>query len=204
MKLDELVHAKTSGPKAIEKEASKGYSIAFAGIGQPISETAQRFEAQIASLIAAFDGPVVITLNGSRSGSQPGSALRILVPTGGSSHARLAIEVALALAKATGGKLTVLHVFAPQDDTNLLRGRARRLGRSVDARRLGKRSGVQVDALTSMNSSPEIAIRRAASAGRYDLVVLGASLHVGDKKFLGPGTEALVRGIKIPIILVVQ
>jgi Kef-type K+ transport system membrane component KefB/nucleotide-binding universal stress UspA family protein len=207
MKLDELVHAKApDGPDAIEKEASKGYSIAFAGIGRPISETAQRFEAQIASLIAAFDGPVVITLNGSRSNSQPGSALRILVPTGGSSRARLATEVALALAKATGGKLTVLHVFAPQDDTNLLRGRASRFGRSVlvDARRLGKRSGVQVDALTSMNLSPEIAIQRAASAGRYDLVVLGASLHVGEKKFLGPGTEALVRGINIPIMLVAQ
>jgi nucleotide-binding universal stress UspA family protein len=82
---------------------------------------------------------------------------------------------------------------------------ANRASRSAAASiRRTKRSGVQVDALTSMNSSPEIAIRRAASAGRYDLVVLGASLHVGDKKFLGPGTEALVRGIKIPIILVAQ
>jgi Kef-type K+ transport system membrane component KefB/nucleotide-binding universal stress UspA family protein len=206
MKLDELVHAKTFALDTIEEEASKGYSIAFAGIGQPISETEQRFETQIASLIAAFDGPVVITLNGSCSRFHSGSAMRILVPTGGSSHARLAIEVALALAKATGGKLTVLHVFAPQDDANLLRGRANRLGTSVlvDARRLGKRSGVQVDVLTSVNSSPEIAIRRAALADRYDFVVLGASLHVGDKKFLGPGTEALVRGIKIPIILVAQ
>jgi nucleotide-binding universal stress UspA family protein len=85
-------------------------------------------------------------------------------------------------------------------------GRASRPGRSVlvDARRLGKRSGVRIDALTSMNSSPEIAIRRAASAGRYDLVVLGTSLHVGDKKFLSPGIEALVRAIRIPILLVAQ
>jgi hypothetical protein len=35
-------------------------------------------------------------------------------------------------------------------------------------------------------------------------VVLGTSLHVGNKKFLGPGTEALVRGINIPMILVAQ
>jgi Kef-type K+ transport system membrane component KefB/nucleotide-binding universal stress UspA family protein len=207
LSLDELVQAKTpDAPDAIEKEVAKGYNIAFVGIGQPISGTTPRFEARLANLINAFDGPVVITLNGSRSTALPGAALRILVPTGGTSHARLATEVALALAKASGGKLTALHVFTPQEDTNLLRGRATRLGMGVlvDARRLGKRSGVQVDTITSMNSSPEIAIRRVAGAGDYDLVILGASLRIGDNKFLGPGTEALVRAIDIPMLLVAQ
>jgi hypothetical protein len=55
-----------------------------------------------------------------------------------------------------------------------------------------------------MNTRPEIAIRRAASGGRYDLVVLGASLRMGDKKFLGPRSAALVRAVKAPILLIAQ
>jgi nucleotide-binding universal stress UspA family protein len=205
--LDELIQTKSSDASdAIEKEVAKGYSIAFSGIAQPVSGTSQSFDGQLQRLIDGFDGPVAITLNGSRFDIGSPKALSILVPTGGTSHARLATEIALALAKATRGQLTVLHVFDPQEDTNLLRGRARRLGMSVlvDARRLGKRSGVHVDALTSTNTRPEIAIRRAASASRYDLVVLGASLRMGDKKFLGPRSAALVRAVKAPILLIAQ
>ena len=207
MSLDELVHAKSPDtPDAIEKELTKGYSIAFAGFDEPVSDTAQRFDPLVMSLIAAFDGPVAITLNGSRSNAKPGSALRILVPTGGTLPARLATELALALAKATKGALTVLHVFDPDEDTDVLRGRARRLGASVlvDARRLGKRSGVHVEVLTAVHSKAEIAIRRASADGRYDLVVLGSSLHLGDKKYLGRRSAALVRGLKVPILLIAQ
>lgn len=207
MTLEELVHVKSPGAlDAIEKEAVKGYSIAFAGIDQPVSATGRRFDAQLASLIDAFDGPVAITLNGARFNARLASGLSILVPTGGTAHARMATEIGLALAKATGGKLTVLHVFKPQAETTMLRGRARRLGMSVlvDARRLGKRRGVLVDTRTSMNARPESAIRRAASAGGYDLVVLGSSLRLGDRRFLGPGSEALVRAIQIPVLLIAR
>jgi nucleotide-binding universal stress UspA family protein len=204
--LDELVHAKSADtPDAIEKEAAKGYSIVFAGIDEPISEPAHRFDDQLRRLIDTFDGPVAMTLNGSRF-NVDGKVLSILVPTGGAPHARLATEVALALAKAARANLTVLHVFDPQEDTNLLRGRARRLGMSVliDARRLGKRSGVHVATLTAVNSRPEIAIRRAASVGRYDLVVVGVSLRLGNKKVLGPRSAALVRAVGAPILLIAQ
>ena len=207
MNLAELIQAKLPNtPDEIRTESAKGYSIAFAGIGQPISESGQSFDAQLANLIATFNGPVAIALNGENSNAEPGSALRILVPTGGTPHARLATEIALTLAKATGGKLTVLHVFEPQEDSDFLRGRGRRLGMSVlvDARRLGKRNGVHVDTLTNTNSRPAIAIQRAASASRFDLVVLGASLRLGDKKFLSPRSEALVRALKLPILLIAQ
>ena len=151
MSLQELVHAKSAdADDAVEKEAAKGYSIAFVGIEQPISATANQFDDRLQRLVEAFDGPFAIVLNGARSAAKPGAPLNILVPTGGTPDARLAIEIALALAKASDGVLTALHVFDPQDDTELLRGRARRQGLSVlvDARRLGKRSGVPVKGIT--------------------------------------------------------
>src|SRR5262249_38066170 len=161
--LEELVQAKAADAfDAVETEAVKGYSIAFVGIDRPIYPAAMHFEGQLQRLVEAFGGPLAIALNGTRSPARLRAPLNILLRTGGPRAAPLATEVALAVAKASDGRLTALHVFDPHDDTQLLRGRARRLGLSllVDARRLGKRSGVSVRGVTVTNSRPEIEIRR--------------------------------------------
>ena len=157
-------------------------------------------------LVATFDGPIAILVNGGRSGLSPDAPLDILVPTGGSADARLATEIALALADASRGTLTALHVFDPREDTLMLRGRARRLGMSVlvDAHRLGKRSGVAVKGLTATNTQPEAEIRRVARRGRYSLVVLGTSLRHGETKFLGPRTLALLQSLYMPVLLIAR
>lgn len=190
----------------LEKEVAKGYSIAFVGIEEPISAQAPRFQDQLQRLVATFDGPTAILVNGNRAFSNVGKPLDILVPTGGSPEARLATEVALALAGGSKGTLTVLHVFDPNDDTMLLRGRARRLGLSllVDARRLGKRSGVPVKGLTETNSHPDAEIRRAARRGRHDLVVLGTSLRTGNTRFLSARSVALIEALRSPVLLVAR
>ncbi len=207
MSLQELVHAKSANTDdAVEKEAAKGYSVAFVGIEQPISATLTRFEDRLQRLVEAFDGPLAIVLNGAHSAVQPGAPLNILVPTGGTPEARLATEIALALAKASDGTLTALHVFDPHDDTELLRGRARRQGLSVlvDARRLGKRTGVSVKGMTVTNSRPEVEILRATRAVRYDLVVVGTSFRQGETKFLSPHSSALVCSLGSPVLLIAR
>jgi Kef-type K+ transport system membrane component KefB/nucleotide-binding universal stress UspA family protein len=205
--IEQLVQARTAQAEdAVGKEAAKGYSIAFVGIGQPISATAPRFEESLQALIAAFDGPIAILLNGGRYETASSVPLNILVPTGGSADARLATEIALTLAAASRGTLAALHVFDPREDTLLLRGRARRLGISVlvEAHRLGKRSGVAVKGLTATSPQPETEIRRAVRRGRYDLVVLGTSLRHGETKFLGPRTLGLVQSLRTPVLLIAR
>jgi len=205
--IEQLVQARTAQAEdAIEKEAAKGYSIAFVGIGQPISLTAPRFEEPLQGLVAAFDGPIAILLNGGRHDVSSDRPLDILVPTGGSADARLATEIALTLAAASRGTLTALHVFDPREDTLLLRGRARRLGISVlvEAHRLGKRSGVAVKGLTATSPQPETEIRRTARRGHYDLVVLGTSLRHGETRFLGSRTLALVQSLRTPVLLIAR
>jgi Kef-type K+ transport system membrane component KefB/nucleotide-binding universal stress UspA family protein len=207
LSLQELVHSKSvDTDDAIEKEVTKGYSIAFVGIERPISTTANHFQEQLQRLVEAFEGPLAIALHGARSGSEPGTPLKILVPTGGTPEARLALEVGLALAKASVGTLTALHVFDPQEDTELLRGRSRRQGLAVlvDARRLGKRSGVTVKGITVTNSRPEVEIRRAVRPAQYDLVVMGTSLRQGETRFLSPRSAALVRSLRAPVLLVAR
>ena len=207
MSLQELVHAKSAeADDAVETEAAKGYSVAFVGIEQPISATASQFDDRLQRLVEAFDGPLAIVLNGAHPAAELGAPLNILVPTGGTPEARLAMEIALALAKASDGVLTALHVFDPLDDAEMLRGRTRRQGLSllVDARRLGKRSGVSVKGVSVTNSRPEVEIRRAARAGRYDLVVVGTSLRQGETKFLSPRSSALVRSLRSPVLLIAR
>jgi nucleotide-binding universal stress UspA family protein len=190
----------------LEKEVAKGYSIAFVGIEEPISSQAPKFQDQLQRLVSTFDGPTAILVNGNRAFSNVGKPLDILVPTGGSPEARLATEIALALAGGSQGTLTVLHVFDPNDDTMLLRGRARRLGLSllVDARRLGKRSGVSVKGLTETNSQPDTEIRRAARRGRHDLVVIGTSLRTGNTRFLSARSVALIEALRSPVLLIAR
>ena len=204
--VEQLLQARTAtGADALEKEAAKGYSIAFVGVDDPLSPDAPRFEARLQRLVAAFDGPFAIMVNGGSANAAAGP-LDILVPTGGSPDARLATEIALALAAASHGKLTALHVFDPSDDTLLLRGRARRLGMSMllDVHRLGKRSGVPVRGLTATNNHPETEIHRAAFRGQYDLVVLGTSLRQGDTKFLSSRTLSLIQKLRSPVLLIAR
>jgi nucleotide-binding universal stress UspA family protein len=205
--LQELVQSKSADTDdAVEKEAVKGYSIAFVGTARPLSATTNRFEGQLQRLVEAFDGPFAIGFNAARPTGKLGGPLNILVPTGGTPEARLATEIALSLAGASDGMLTALHVFDPQDDTALLRGRARRQGLSVlvDVRRLGKRSGVPVKGITLTHSRPEAAIARTAQLGRYDLVVVGTALRQGEARFLGPRSSALLRALRSPVLLIAR
>jgi nucleotide-binding universal stress UspA family protein len=202
-----LVHAKAmASPGDLEREMAKGYSIIFTGVDRPVAEDGHRFDGHVQRLVAGFDGPVAIAVNGAGAAGPVDIPLDILVPTSGRPDARLATEIALVLAKASGGTVTALHVFDPREDTDMLRGRGRRFGMSVlvDAHRLGKLSGVPVKGLTAINLKPEVAIRRALHGGKFDLIILGTSLRRGESKFLGPRSAALLRVVRTPTLLIAR
>jgi len=195
--------AKDGGP---EQEIVKGYNLAIVGIEQPLDESSQHFEERLQKLVAAFDGPVALMANATGAPGPADAPFDILIPTTGRQDARLATEIALALAHASGGVLTALHVFDPQEESEVLRGRARRHGMSllVDVHRLGKLSGVAVKGLTATNEKPETEIRRAVRGGRVNLVVLGTSFRQSGGKFLGPRAAALIRDIATPVLLIAR
>ncbi|HTO83599.1 MAG TPA: cation:proton antiporter [Methylomirabilota bacterium] len=204
---EQLVLARAAGNEdALKKEIARGYDIVFVGIDRPLIETDHRFADRLQELVNDFDGPVAIAINGAGAAGPADVPLDILLPTGGTQDARLAAEIAVTLASASKGTLTALHVFDPTDDTQLLRGRPRRFGMSVlvDVHRAGRRAGVAVKGLTATNVRPEMEIRRAARAGRFDLVLLGTSLRQGETKFLGPRTSALLRELRTPVLLIAR
>jgi len=191
---------------ALQREINRGYDIVFVGLDRPIDPVSRHFDSRLQEVVNAFDGPVAIAINGAGAAGPADVPLDILLPTSGTADARLATEVALALAHASKGRVSALHVFEPQENTAVLRGRARRPGISllVDAHRLGKRSGVPVKGLTATNSRPEIEIRRALRGGRFDLAVLGTSLRQGETKFLGSRAASLLRAIHTPALVIAR
>jgi len=204
---EQLVQTRPALPlDALERELAKGYNIVFIGIDRPIIDDGHRFEPRLQRLVAAFDGPVAVAVNGAGAAGPADVPLDVLIPASGRPVSRLATEIGLTLAKATEGTVTALHVFDPQDDTDLLRGRSRRFGMSVlvDIHRLGKQRGVSVKGLTATNVKPEAEIRRTVRGGRFDLVVLGTSLRQGETKFLGPRSAALLRVIRTPALLIAR
>lgn len=205
--IEELVTERPGhAENAIEREIARGYDIVFVGIDRPVAESQLRFEDRLQKLVNSFDGPVAIVVNGSGAAGPADVPLDILLPAAGTQDARLATEVAISLAAATKGGVTALHVFDPQTDTAILRGRGRRAGMSVlvDVHRAGKRGGVPVKGLTATNVRPESEIRRAVRGGGYDLIVLGTSLRHGETKFLGPRTASLLRAVRTPILLIAR
>lgn len=205
--LDDMLKIKEdTGRDAIAAEVVKGYSIVIAGLASPISPAGNRFDDRLGALDGHFDGPLAIALNGNAAIAEPGSPLSILVPTGGSTEALLAIEIALALAHASGGSITALHVVDPQEDADVLRGRARRHGASilVDARRLARRCGVPMQGIFATHEKPEIVIQRTARRGRHDLVVIGTSLRQGGRRFLGARSTGLVANLRCPVLIVTR
>ncbi|MBN9086916.1 MAG: cation:proton antiporter [Reyranella sp.] len=191
---------------ALQREIGRGYDIVFVGLERPLDPVSRAFEQRLQDLVNRFEGPVAIALNGAGAAGPADVPLDILLPTSGTADSRLAAEIALALAHASTGTVSALHVFEPQADTAMLRGRARRPGISllVDAHRLGKRSGVPVKGLTATNPKPEIEIRRALRGGRFDLAVFGTSLRQGETKFLGPRTAALLSGMRTPALVIAR
>ena len=202
----ELLQLKSAdADDAIEKEIAKSYDIAFVGIDQPLSTSAPNFEDGVQRLLRAFDGPVAVLLNGSKALADGNKPLNVLVPAAGTSEGRLAIEIAVVLAAASKGTLAALHVIDPRD-ADMLTRRASRPGTSVlvEARRLGKRSGVAVRGLTRVNARPEIEIGRFARPGRYDLLVIGTSLRRAETKFLSPRTASLLSSVRMPILVIAR
>jgi nucleotide-binding universal stress UspA family protein len=118
----------------------------------------------------AGDGPVTPSYDG-------GVYDRILVGTDGSATATRAVDRAVEVAAAVGAPLTVLSV-GPEDHA-----------REVVDRELSRLSdrGVELDG-AALPGDPASAILASASAGGYDLVVLGNRGMTGPRRLFTLGS----------------
>jgi nucleotide-binding universal stress UspA family protein len=133
----------------------------------------------------------------------------ILVPVDGSPPSIAALEHAIALAEDGDARIDVLHVEGPDEfgigsSTPLTSSERRQLDRAMDEaldladRRLGPRM-----ARRSITGDPLRTIIETASAGHYDLIVIGTHGRVGRlHALLGSVAEGVVRNAPCPVLTV--
>ncbi len=189
----------------VAKEARKGYGLLMIGIDE-VSVRGGGFGAQVTKLAAEFDGPVVLVeARGANQQDPVGSGLDILVPITGTQDSRRALEVAIALARADTGSLTLINVT--------LRGASRQRGvaaqlRSADneimkdAVTLAEHYQIQCRTVVRQDVSAAEAILKQLRRGRHDLVVVGVRPRAGEALFFGEVADELMLHAPASVVLV--
>jgi nucleotide-binding universal stress UspA family protein len=128
---------------------------------------------------------------------------KVLVPLDGSRPSVAALEYALAFAEDSGASIDVLYVKPPpgvavvlEEDREAERARASAMEEATE--RLGDRVSQKNDA-----GDPLLKILENASAGAYDLIVMGTHGRVGRLHvLLGSVAEGVVRNAPCPVLTV--
>ena len=196
-------HADAVIEEAVAAEAEKGYDMLFIGVegtGEGDSPVAE----DVARAAEAFEGP--LALAHARGDDGLDGALRILVPVTGTGVSRRAAEVAFALARASGGRVTALYVSPSRRGgrianslTGLLRSEEAILR---DIAMLGERSGATVRTSVRAGMPPEQAILRFVRNGRHDLVVMGVNRRPGESLSFGPVADAVLAKTQKTVLFV--
>jgi Kef-type K+ transport system membrane component KefB/nucleotide-binding universal stress UspA family protein len=201
------------GAEAIRDENRKGYGLLL--IGREAASQGPKLMRAIAQSAAGFSGPfaVVVARREHRSG-RTRAPLKILVPVSGTSISRRGAELAVALAQASRGSLTALHIAGRSA------GRAplhKRLG-ALFARhedldeepshnpiteeivQLARAYSVNVRSAVRNHREAETAILREIAAGRHDMLVMGVSPRPGEPLNFGDVAAALLERAECSLV----
>jgi nucleotide-binding universal stress UspA family protein len=194
--------------QAIAEEAQKGYDLLIAGIANARGARGG-FSPDITRIADGFEGPLAVALAGGdlAHGNEPIG--RILVPVNGTDVSRRAAEVAFALARAGGSRVSALYVASGRSDgerRGRIRGGAglRRNEEAVlkDIAELADRYDARIRTALRFDVAPEDAIVKAAERGGYDLIVLGVNRRPCETLFFGNTAAAVLERSHTAIVFV--
>lgn len=195
---------------AVAREGRKGYDLLVVGM-EPLLCRAAEVSPTIARVVRGFERAICIVSARGRDAQSPASAgRRILLPVIGAAYARDAADLALALARTSGARITALYVATVSERATW----RRRLSRSwsladaaesvlQDVLELSRHYSVAVHtAIESSRAVPEDAILRELRAGRHDLLVMGlVGARPGDPVFRGSTPAALLERAPCSMLL---
>jgi Kef-type K+ transport system membrane component KefB/nucleotide-binding universal stress UspA family protein len=200
---------RVTGPsvaRALADEAKRGADIVILGsgdgpsIGGPVVET---LVGEAPCHVAIMKAPARVT-----------GYTRLLVPVDGSVASRLAVELGLRYAEATGAELAlaVLTERRPQaaayaDTSGLFVPAEVRSTSDEELQRISvafRASDVKPTILHLAFDPRSSAVAEEIERGQYDLVVLGAENRaIQHRLFFGYENERLIRATRIPVVVVV-
>jgi len=177
--------------RVVAKEGRKGYDVLFVGI-ETMRKADGTFTANVDRLATGFEGPIALTMAGSRADALSAEGFNILVPVNGTEASRRGAEIAFALSPASTGKATALHVaerIPTGRGRSPLRGVSRRKAEKAlmeDLSTLARRYGYSsIRTAVHTKEAPDKAIIAEARRMGADLIVIGAGRRTGDILYLG-------------------
>jgi nucleotide-binding universal stress UspA family protein len=179
--------SKQDSEAAIFAEAKKGYGLLVIG-REPAAEGAS-LDAQITRSAVGFAGAFAIAVaRGPHRLELKDGPLNTLVAVTGTRVSRHGAELAVALAQASRGSVTALHVASPAPLAVRWR---QRLGLALaphnnadaiirEIVEIGEHYGIAVKGEIRTDSDAPNAILQAAQSARHDLLIMGVSPRAGD------------------------
>jgi nucleotide-binding universal stress UspA family protein len=200
--------------EAIADEAKKGYDMLLVGV-EPAVAVQGKIDEKVARVSQAFEGPLAIAVARGSHREEPAAAthLNILVPVTGTEYSRRGAEVALALARASLGSVTVLYVarrgrsarrhgMIPSFSTNWRGVGSNEEAILRDAVQLGDRFGVPLRTAVRVHADPEEAILQQLRIGEHNLIIMGVSPRPRTTLFFGDAAAAVLKRSHRSILLV--
>ena len=135
---------------------------------------------------------------------------RILLPTAGTDSGRHCVEIACAIARATGATIEIAHVVEdlPSEEglfSSPIRSGGKEIGRELLARATEEVHGTGVSVRTHLLTGQrvETAIVDLADKLEVDLIVLSSSLRpVSQRAFFGPRIDYVLGASSCPVLVV--
>jgi len=195
----DVVRPKPEAPteEVVASEAAKGYDLLVIGLERVAANGT--FEAPVNRIAAQFEGPLAVTIaRGVHLEDTMNSRLNVLVPITGTEVSLQGMEVGIAIARASGGRITALYVSSGEAARRPRRMRARGAPRERaeailrEAVEMADRYDVEVRTAVKRSAAAIDAILREAGATRHTLIVMGVNRRPGDTLFFGDVAAAIL------------
>jgi hypothetical protein len=190
---------------AVAAEALKGYDFLIVGL-DPTESPDGGFSPVVAVAARSFDGPFAVAVARGSHERDPGAVpLRILVPITGAAVTRHSAEVAIELARAARGELTLLFIEQATSGA----GQRRLAGRHREAAlkeisEIADRRGQAVRSRILASGARANAILRQADRDRSTLIVLGVSIRPSEAMLFGETANQLLATSPKSLLFVVS
>jgi Kef-type K+ transport system membrane component KefB/nucleotide-binding universal stress UspA family protein len=183
--------------EAVASEAAKGYDLLVIGL-EPLA-TKGAFDARVNAIANRFEGPLAVAAaRGVHQEDTMKSRLNVLVPVTGTEVSLHAMEVGIALARASAASITALYISAGESARRARRlrgpGQPRERAEAVlkEAVEIADRYGVAMRTAIKRSTAIAETIMREAGASRNTLVVMGVNRRPGDSLFFGDVAAAIL------------
>jgi nucleotide-binding universal stress UspA family protein len=198
----------TSPYEAVASEARKGYDLLVIGIANTVSPEGG-FTNEVTRLAEGFEGALAVV---AARGPQIMRAMErhssILVPVNGTEISRRAVEVAFAIARSNGARVTALYVTSgTQSVQRKRRRRSSATHRNEEAvlkeiTELADRYDTKVRTTMRVDITANKAILKEAERGKFELIILGVTHRSGETLSFGDTAAAVLESSDVSALFI--